>query len=146
GRAGREGPGAVYRCWSEADHARLRAHPQPEIATADLTAFALELACWGSPDGAGLALLDAPPDAAMDSARTTLVGIGALKPGGGVTARGRRIAGIAADPRLARALLDAAPAVGPRRAAEVVALLSEDLRAPGGDLVAALRALRRGGP
>ena len=50
------------------------------------------------------------------------------------------------DPRLARALLDGAPVVGARRAAEVVALLSEDVRAPGGDLVAALRGLRRGGP
>nr|WP_226921215.1 ATP-dependent helicase HrpB [Georgenia subflava] len=146
GRAGREAPGAVYRCWSQSDHAKLRAHPQPAIATADLTAFALELACWGSPDGTGLALLDPPPQAAMDAARTTLVGIGALEPGGTVTPRGRKIAGIATDPRLARALLDAAAEVGPRRAAEVVALLSEDVRAPGGDLVAALRALRRGGP
>ena len=51
-----------------------------------------------------------------------------------------------ADPRLARALLDGPALVGARRAAEVVALLAEDVRAPGGDLVAALRAMRRGGP
>ncbi|MEE6295432.1 ATP-dependent RNA helicase [Georgenia wangjunii] len=145
GRAGREGPGAVYRCWSQADHARLPEHPQPEIATADLTAFALELACWGSPDGAGLALLDAPPAVAMASARATLAGLGAVDVDGRVTARGRTIAGIAADPRLARALIDAAPVLGARRAAEVVALLAEDVRPGGGDLAAALRALRRGG-
>ena len=72
GRAGREAPGAVYRCWSQAEHAHLAAHPQPEIATADLTSFALELAAWGSPDGAGLALLDPPPEAAMAAARATL--------------------------------------------------------------------------
>ena len=65
---------------------------------------------------------------------------------GAVTARGRAIAGVGADPRLARALLDGAGLVGARRAADVVALLSEDVRAPGGDLVAALRAVRRGGP
>lgn len=146
GRAGREGPGAVYRCWSAADHARLTPHPQPEIATADLTAFALELACWGSPDGTGLALLDPPPAAAMTAARATLAEIGAVAPDGGVTPRGRAIAGVGADPRLARALLDAADVVGARRAAEVVAMLDGDVRAPGGDLVAALRALRRGGP
>lgn len=146
GRAGREGPGAVYRCWSEPDHARLPAHPEPEIATADLTAFALELACWGSPDGSGLALLDSPPEAAMAVARTTLTGLGAVGPDGAVTARGRIIAGIAADPRLARALLDSADAVGPRRAAEIVSMLSDDVRTPGADLVAALRGLRRGGP
>ncbi|MFH5823667.1 ATP-dependent helicase HrpB [Georgenia sp. AZ-5] len=146
GRAGREGPGAVYRCWTQADHARLRDHPLPEIATADLTAFALELACWGSPDGGDLALLDAPPAAAMAAARDTLRALGAVDGGGAVTPRGRTMAGIGTDPRLARALLDAADLVGPRRAADVVAMLSEDVRPAGGDLVAALRDLRRGGP
>ncbi len=146
GRAGREGPGAVHRCWSEAEHAHLPDHPAPEIATADLTAFALDLACWGSTDGSGLALLDPPPGPALDAARGTLVGLGAVDESGAVTDRGRAIAGVAADPRLARALLDGAALVGARRAAEVVALLSEDVRAPGGDLVAALRGLRRGGP
>ena len=52
------------------------------------------------------------------------------------------IAGVPADPRLARALIDGAGLVGAKRAAEVVAMLSEDVRAPGGDLVAALRSLR----
>ncbi|WP_298460639.1 ATP-dependent helicase HrpB [uncultured Cellulomonas sp.] len=146
GRAGRQGPGAVYRCWSPADHARLEPQPRPEIATADLTAFALELACWGSPDGADLALLDRPPAAALTLARGTLAALGAVDAHGAVTARGRVIAGLGTDPRLARALLDAAPLVGARRAAEVVALLGEDVRAPGGDLTASLRDLRRGGP
>ena len=146
GRAGREGPGVVHRCWSEAEHAHLPAHPAPEITTADLTAFALDLACWGSGDGADLALLDPPPAAAMAAARTTLLGLDAVRADGAVTERGRAIAGVAADPRLARALLDGAALVGGRRAAEVVALLSEDVRAPGADLVAALRAVRRGGP
>ncbi|MFA6298057.1 MAG: ATP-dependent helicase HrpB [Nocardioides sp.] len=146
GRAGREGPGAAYRCWSQAEHEHLVAHPAPEIATADLTSFALELAVWGSPDGAGLALLDPPPAPAMAAARETLVGLGAVSAEGAVTDRGRAIARVAADPRLARALLDGAQHVGSRRAAEIVAMLAEDVRAPGADLVAALRGLRRGGP
>ncbi|WP_456787248.1 helicase-related protein, partial [Cellulomonas sp. P5_C5] len=87
GRAGREGPGAVYRCWSAHDHARLVAHPQPEILTADLTAFALELACWGSPDGLGLALLDRPPAAAMAAAHATLAALGAVDADGHPTER-----------------------------------------------------------
>jgi ATP-dependent helicase HrpB len=146
GRAGREGPGAVYRCWSEAEHAHLAAHPDPEIATADLTSFALQIAAWGTPDPADLALMDQPPTAALAAARATLVGLGAVADGGAVSERGRDIARVAADPRLARALLDGAALVGERRAAEIVALLSEDVRAPGGDLVAALRGVRRGGP
>jgi ATP-dependent helicase HrpB len=146
GRAGREGPGAVYRCWSEAEHAHLAAHPDPEIATADLTSFALQIAAWGTPDPADLALMDQPPTAALAAARATLVGLGAVADDGAVSERGRDIARVAADPRLARALLDGAALVGERRAAEIVALLSEDVRAPGGDLVAALRGVRRGGP
>jgi ATP-dependent helicase HrpB len=146
GRAGREAPGAVYRCWSAAEHTRLPAHPEPEISTADLTAFALELACWGAPTGAGLALLDEPPAAAMSAAIATLQQLGAVDADGRATGRGRAIAGVGTDPPLARALLDGAPLVGSRRAAEVVALLADDVRAPGGDLVAALRSLRRGGP
>lgn len=145
GRAGREAPGHVYRCWSEATHARLAAQPEPEIATADLTGFALELAAWGDPDGSGLALPDPPPAAGMTVARETLTTLGALDDDGRITARGRAIAGAGAHPRLARALLDGAPVVGADRAAEVVAVLAEDtLAGPGDDLTAAWRRLRAG--
>ncbi len=84
--------------------------------------------------------------AAVETARHTLVELGAIDEAGAITDRGRAMTQVPADPRLARALLDGAEAVGARRAAEVVALLADDVRAPGGDLVAALRTLRRGGP
>lgn len=144
GRAGREGPGAVYRCWSEHEHAHLEAHPAPEIATADLTAFALELALWGSPDGADLSLLDPPPEVAMRIAGEALRDLGAVDAAGALTPRGRLMAATPVDPRLARGLLDGAGLVGALRAAEIVALLAEDIRAPGADLVAALRSQRQG--
>lgn len=144
GRAGRLGPGAVLRCWSEAENAHLAAHPEPEIATADLTAFTLEVACWGSHDVRELALLDQPPPHALEAAQRVLVELGAITEDGRATSRGRAMADVPTDPRLARALIDGAPLVGARRAAEVVAMLSEDVRAPGGDLVAALRSLRSG--
>ncbi|QYC38231.1 ATP-dependent RNA helicase HrpB [Nonomuraea coxensis DSM 45129] len=141
GRAGREAPGAVYRCWTEAEHERLAEQPRPEIALADLTGFALQAACWGDPDASGLALLDPPPLAAMSAAARTLGALGALDAGGRVTGRGRRMALAGVHPRLARALLDGGP-----RAAEVVALLSEQLpRDAGDDLVEVWRAARRGG-
>ncbi|GIG92831.1 ATP-dependent helicase HrpB [Plantactinospora endophytica] len=142
GRAGREAPGRVYRCWSVAEHDRLPAQPEPEIAVADLTAFALHLACWGRPDGTGLALPDPPPAAAMQVARSTLDALGAIGPDGQVTGRGRAMAAVGAHPRLARALLDGAGTVGPARAAEVVAVLAES--ASGDDLVATWRRLRSG--
>ncbi|WP_431997470.1 ATP-dependent helicase HrpB [Streptomyces fungicidicus] len=145
GRAGREAPGAVYRCWGEAEDARLPSFPSPEIKVADLTAFALQAACWGDPDASGLALLDPPPAGAMSAARAVLTAIGAVEPDGRATGRGARLARLGLHPRLGRALLDAAPVAGADLAAETVALLSEEPpRDYGDDLAGALRAARRG--
>ena len=143
GRAGREAPGRVYRLWSAAEHDRLPAAAEPEIAGADLTGLALELACWGAPDGGGLALPDRPPAAAMAVAQATLRALGATDDAGRVTPRGRALTAVGAHPRLARALLDGAPLVGRRRAAELVALLSADVPLASDDLVAGWRELRR---
>ncbi|MDT6985636.1 ATP-dependent helicase HrpB [Streptomyces lusitanus] len=146
GRAGREAPGAVYRCWAEAEDARLPAYPSPEIKVADLTAFALQAACWGDPDASGLALLDPPPGGAMAAARDVLTAIGAVRPDGRPTERGARLTRLGLHPRLGRALLDASPRVGAALASEIVALLSEEPpRDYGDDLSAALRTARRGG-
>ncbi|MGW1156453.1 ATP-dependent helicase HrpB [Streptomyces rubiginosohelvolus] len=145
GRAGREAPGAVYRCWDQAEDGRLARFPAPEIKVADLAAFALQAACWGDPDASSLALLDPPPAGAMGAAREVLGAIGAVDGGGRVTGRGVRMSRLGLHPRLARALLDGAAEVGARRAAEVVALLSEEPpREYGDDLAAALRTARRG--
>ncbi|GAA0438359.1 ATP-dependent helicase [Acrocarpospora corrugata] len=141
GRAGREGRGSAYRCWSAAEHDRRPEYPQPEIALADLTDFALQAACWGS---ASLALLDQPPSGAMLAAHDTLTALGALH-GTRATERGRKMAAIGVHPRLARALIDGAARVGATRAAEIVALLGERLpRSAPDDFVAVLRAVRRG--
>ncbi|MFJ5231759.1 ATP-dependent helicase HrpB [Kitasatospora sp. NPDC088391] len=144
GRAGREAPGTVYRCWAEAEDARAARFPTPEIALADLTSFALQAACWGDPDAAGLTLPDPPPAGAMAAAREVLRALAAVDGAGRPTDRGRAIARTGLHPRLARALLDGAPAVGPRRAAELVALLSEEPpRTLGDDLAEIHRTVRR---
>ena len=144
GRAGREGPGVVYRCCSPTDWARSPLAPTPEILSADLTGAALELAVWGVPDGAGLAWVDEPPAAALAAAREALERLG-LAGADGVTPLGRAVAGLPAGVREARALLATAPALGARRAARATALLTADLRAPGGDLTALARQVRSGG-
>ncbi|MET9376532.1 ATP-dependent helicase HrpB [Streptomyces sp. NPDC002992] len=146
GRAGRETFGIVYRCWPEADDGRRSRFPSPEIEIADLASFALRAACWGDPAARGLALLDAPPAGAMAAARAALTAAGAVDEEGRATERGIRMSRLGVHPRLARALLDGAPEVGVRRAAEVVALLSEEPpREYGDDLAGAWRAARRGG-
>ncbi|WP_394613606.1 ATP-dependent helicase HrpB [Lentzea sp. JNUCC 0626] len=120
GRAGREAPGRVYRCWPEHEHSTLPRYPEPEIKTADLTRLALELAVWGTPDGSALNWWDAPPEGALKAAQETLNAIGALDPG-----RRDRIANIGLHPRLGRALIDGSALAGNRTAAEVVALLDD---------------------
>ncbi|MEU4036806.1 ATP-dependent helicase HrpB [Streptomyces collinus] len=141
GRAGRLAPGVVYRCWAEAEDVRLPAFPAPEIKVADLTAFALQAACWGDPDASGLALLDPPPGGAMAAARSVLAAVGAVDSAGRATRVGGRLARLGVHPRLGRALLDTGGAGAP-----VVALLSEEVpREYGDDLAGALRRARQGG-
>ncbi|WP_404188509.1 ATP-dependent RNA helicase [Streptomyces tauricus] len=146
GRAGREAPGAVYRCWAEAEDGRLPRFPSPEIKVADLTAFSLQAACWGDPDASGLSLLDPPPAGAMAAARGVLEAIRAVGSDGRPTDRGVRMSRLGLHPRLGRALLDAGAVLGADLAAEVVALLSEEPpREYGDDLAGCLRVARRGG-
>ncbi|MEU6948205.1 ATP-dependent helicase HrpB [Streptomyces sp. NPDC046316] len=145
GRSGREASGVVYRCWAEADDGRRSRFPSPEIEIADLASFALRTACWGDPTAAGLALLDTPPAGAMAAARSVLTAIGAVDEEGHATERGVRMSRLGVHPRLARALVDGAAEVGARRAAEVVALLSEEPpREYGDDLATAWRTARQG--
>lgn len=146
GRAGRLGPGLAIRALSEADYAVLPAHTPPEVRTADLTSAVLDLACWGAPFGRGLRLPDPLPDRPASQAAETLRLLGALDDTGAATARGRQLARIPTDPRMARGLLDGAEFVGTTAAAEVVAALASDLRCPGADAVAAVRQLRRAAP
>lgn len=144
GRAGREGPGAVYRPWTQGDHARLAPHRLPEILTADLAEFVLASSVWSREGVAGLALLEPPPAPALEAAKALLQALGALDEACVVTPRGRLIADIPTHPRLARAFLDGIAVVGIRRASDVVAMLSEEVRVGDADLSAALRLLRRG--
>jgi ATP-dependent helicase HrpB len=146
GRAGREAPGRVYRCWPEHEHVTLPAQPEPEIRTTDLTRLALELACWGTPDGTGLDWWDPPPPGALAAGRAVLTALGALDDTGSVTARGRRISEVGLHPRLARALLDGAEAVGATSAAEVVALLDDDTLATSTSVEDTVRRLRGDSP
>lgn len=144
GRATRQGPGIVVRCVDERTYAAAPARPAPEIAVADLTDAALLLACWGAPGGAGLRLIDPPPADSLADALTVLGALGAIDDEGRATVEGRDLARIPTDPRLARALRDGSPLVGAALAAEVVALLSGDVRIADADAAQALVALRSG--
>ncbi|SDD82748.1 ATP-dependent helicase HrpB [Paracoccus isoporae] len=138
GRAGRVAPGISYRMWARAEEGALPEFAPPEIAVADLSGLALELANWGS-DGSDLAFLTPPPDAAMGEARALLRDLGALDAQDRITAHGRALAALPVHPRLAHML-----AVAGRQAAELAALIGDrdPLRDAGADLALRLRALR----
>lgn len=137
GRAGRVAPGICYRLWSRPEEGALPAFPPPEIASADLSGLALELALWGS-DGSDLAFLTPPPAGALTEARALLQTLGALDRTG-ITAHGRAMAALPVHPRLAHMLLTAGPAAAP-----LAALLSDrdPLKGAPPDLGLRLLALR----
>ena len=66
GRAGRTEPGVCYRLWDEPQTGSLEPYTRPEILSADLSSFVLDLAQWGAADPGKLAFLDPPPRAALD--------------------------------------------------------------------------------
>ena len=144
GRAARTGPGIAVRVMDSVDVARRPAQSAPGIATQDLTDARLQVASWGTPVEE-LALLDAPPAGTWEAAGQRLSSLGAIDEAGAATALGRTLASLPLDPPLGRALLASSAIVGASKAARFVALLSEDVRAPGADLGAWERRLGRGG-
>ena len=144
GRAARTGPGVAVRVMDSVDVARRPAQSAPGIATQDLTDARLQVAAWGTPVEE-LALLDAPPAGTWEAAGQRLSSLGAIDEAGAATALGRTLASLPLDPPLGRALLASSAILGASKAARFVALLSEDVRAPGADLGAVERRLGRGG-
>ena len=141
GRAARQGPGTVWRCYDEPTYLGLRADGTPESQTADLTGALLTLAAWGAPRGDGLALPTPLPAGSVRDDEAVLRWLEAVDDEGRITAHGRRLAEVPASPRWARALIDGAPLVGGRSAAEMVAAV--ELGADG-ELVDELARLRTG--
>ncbi|HEX8192368.1 MAG TPA: ATP-dependent helicase HrpB, partial [Allosphingosinicella sp.] len=125
GRAGRQGPGMVYRLWEEAATAALPRFDPPEILEADLSALVLDCALWGVADPRTLRWLDPPPAAAVDEAKRRLLSLGAIDADGRPTAHGRAVAALPLPPRLAHMMIAAADHGWAQTAAEVAVLLSE---------------------
>jgi ATP-dependent helicase HrpB len=131
GRAGRTEPGVCYRLWEEPQTGSFDAYTRPEILSADLSSFVLDLAQWGASDAGGLSFLDAPPAAAMKEARALLTELGALDAQGRITDEGRKLRALPLPPRLARMVVDAGEEGAGDRAASIAAILTE--RGLGGD-------------
>ncbi|MFP5382573.1 MAG: ATP-dependent helicase HrpB [Gammaproteobacteria bacterium] len=143
GRAGRTAPGVCWRLWSETE--QLSPFSPPEIAEADLSGVALELAQWGTRDPRDLAWLDVPPKPAWEQGVALLQLLEAVDADGAITAHGKRMLSIGLPPRLAHLVVRGREQGCGRLAADIAALLSErDLlgRGGGSDLHARLELLR----
>lgn len=143
GRAGRTAPGSCWRLWGETE--QLSSFSPPEIAEADLSGVALELAQWGTRDPAALAWLDVPPRPAWEQGVALLRLLEAVDADGAITAHGKHMLRVGLSPRLAHLVVRGREQGLGRLAADIAALLSErDLlpRGGGADLHARLELLR----
>jgi ATP-dependent helicase HrpB len=131
GRAGRTEPGVCYRLWDEPQTGSFDAYTRPEILSADLSSFLLDLAQWGAADASKLAFIDPPPSAAMTEARALLIELGAIDAQGRITDEGRKLRQLPLPPRLARMVVDAGAQGAGAEAAAIAAILTE--RGLGGD-------------
>jgi ATP-dependent helicase HrpB len=131
GRAGRTESGVCFRLWDEPQTGSLEPYTRPEILSADLSSFVLDLAQWGASDPGKLAFLDPPPQAALSEAKALLTELGAIDAQGRITEEGRRLRALPLPPRLARMVVDAAAEGAAQLAAEIAAVLTE--RGLGGD-------------
>ena len=143
GRAGRTEPGICYRLWDEPQTASLEAFSRPEILSADLSSFVLDLAAWGS-GAEQLAFLDPPPRPALTEANALLAELGAIDGDGRITDEGRKLRQLPLPPRLARMVVDATDEGAALPAAEIAVLIGErGLAGDDVDLTHRLDALRR---
>ncbi len=159
GRAGRTAPGVSYRLWSS--EAILTERTPPEIHREALTSLVMGAAACGV-DVADLPFLDPPKEYAVEAATETLVRLGAMSTGSGITDRGHHLFNLPIDPPLAGLLLEARNHNCLEDMIDLVAALSvdralfiaghrpaeeeHDLRKAGCDVVAAILALRTGDP
>lgn len=126
GRAGRIGPGKVYRAWTKQEEQTLPPSDVPEVGRIDLAAAVLEVVRWSNKDPREFRWFEAPPPARVERALGLLEMLGAIPPGGfRLTARGETIAALPVHPRIASVLLVAKARGRKEDGALIAALLSE---------------------
>jgi ATP-dependent helicase HrpA len=106
GRCGRLGPGLCLRLYSEADFEAREPFTEPEILRTNLAALLLRLAADGMGEAEDFPFIDAPDARTLGDGYRLLQELQALDAERRITDRGRSMARLPLDPRLARALLE----------------------------------------
>lgn len=124
GRAGRTGPGTVFRLWTKGQQKELLPRTPPEIRRVDLSRLALELAAWGA-DPKSFGWFEPPDPAVIEAARELLLGLGALDGNGRITALGKKLVALPLHPRIGRLVIEAHARGFMGAGALIAAILSE---------------------
>lgn len=106
GRCGRLGPGLCLRLYPSADFEARAAFTEPEVLRTNLAALLLRLAADGLGEAENFPFIDAPDSRALSDGYRVLQELEALDAERRITRRGRAMARLPLDPRLARALLE----------------------------------------
>ncbi len=133
GRAGRLAPGICLHLLAKEQAERAAAQGGPEILHRDLSGLLMEVLQWGCHDPTSLFWLDRPPEVNLQAARRLLLMLGALE-GERLSARGRKMAAMGNDPRLAAMLVNADEGDSAATAAMLAAILEDPPRGGGTDL------------
>ena len=125
GRAGRVAPGLCYELWTAATDLRMNEQRQPEIADADLTPMALDIASFGETNIMELPWLTPPPDSSVREAQEELQLLHAISTDGHITPLGKRMAALPCHPRIARMMVQGHEPHRKALACDVAAILEE---------------------
>ena len=106
GRCGRIGAGLCVRLYSQEDFDARPEFTEPEVLRTNLAALLLRLAADGLGEAETFPFIDPPESRALADGYRLLQELEALDGERGITSRGRAMARLPLDPRLARALLE----------------------------------------
>ena len=118
GRAGRLGPGKVYRMWPKEQHDRLAKYPLPQILREDISPLTLDALAWGT-ELHNMRMLTPPSQAQSAAALHRLQQAGAVDRDGTLTAHGRGLNKLSVHPALANMLVKAKEAGAQTHLAEL---------------------------
>jgi ATP-dependent helicase HrpA len=121
GRCGRLGPGLCLRLYTEENFGERGPFTEPEVLRTNLAALLLRLAADGLGEAERFPFIDAPDARALSDGYRLLQELQALDMERRITRRGRAMARLPLDPRLARALLESERF---RAQSEVLAIVS----------------------
>lgn len=125
GRAGRVREGHCLRLYTRADFESRPRFDVPEVMKSDLAETELTLRGVLSAESTALTWLDAPPQAARDSALELLQRLGTVSAQGTLTQLGKRALSMPVHPRLSRLALALSERGFPEEGATLAALVAE---------------------